>query len=111
MYRDVKWDKAACAEFPINLFYAVEEERTARYLNINAVRNICLGCPIIQDCLEYSFKNERWGMWGGMVGVERRAFMQGSDTPQTQEVVRAFEESGLNRNIIYNVLPERWVVA
>lgn len=73
-YKKVDWDKAECRRLEIytDLFYQVEEERsTNAYDHINALRAICVSCPIWKECLTYAFANEDYGMWGGMTSQER----------------------------------------
>jgi hypothetical protein len=73
-YSEVDWDSAECRRLEIytDLFYDIEEERSVNaYDHINAVRAICVSCPIWKDCLTYAFQNENYGMWGGMTAQER----------------------------------------
>ena len=36
-------------------------------------REICNGCPIREECLEGAMeRRERYGMWGGLIPIERR---------------------------------------
>lgn len=35
-------------------------------------RSICLSCPALQECLEYSMQyTNLWGIWGGLDHLER----------------------------------------
>ena len=73
-YSEVDWDNAECrrSEIYTDLFYDIEEERSVNaYDHINAVRAICVSCPIWKDCLTYAFQHENYGMWGGMTSQER----------------------------------------
>jgi WhiB family redox-sensing transcriptional regulator len=39
--------------------------------DILACREVCSGCPIRQQCLDYAVVNERYGFWGGSTAAER----------------------------------------
>lgn len=87
-YSEVDWDKAECkrSEIYTDLFYDIEEERSVNaYDHINAVRAVCVACPIWKDCLAYAFQNESYGMWGGMTSQERA----GMDNPEKYPNQRA----------------------
>ena len=59
------------------MFFSVEEERSAdAYWHINAVRSFCGKCQIQKDCLTYAFKNEPYGVWGGLTAQERKSFSE-----------------------------------
>jgi len=53
---------AACDSLDTELFFEGYEanEATAR-----SVDDICLGCPVIKQCLEYGLENHEIGVWGG----------------------------------------------
>lgn len=41
--------------------------------NATAAKLVCAMCPVIDECLTYALKNnERFGVWGGKTGNERR---------------------------------------
>lgn len=78
-YAKVKWKDAECRNLEIytDLFYEVEEERSSSaYDHINSLRGICTSCPIWRDCLTYAFKNEQYGMWGGLTSQERVSMVE-----------------------------------
>jgi WhiB family redox-sensing transcriptional regulator len=59
--------EAACVGSDIDLFFAVEDEGTAR------AKAICATCPVREDCLEWALANHQDdGIWGGFTEVERR---------------------------------------
>ncbi|MEV4161440.1 WhiB family transcriptional regulator [Nonomuraea dietziae] len=62
-------DKALCAEVDPDLFFPVcDDARSAA----NA-KKICAACPVRNECLTYALvRGERYGVWGGMSGQERR---------------------------------------
>ena len=100
-YSEVNWDNAECLGLYTDLFYQVEEERNATaYQYINAVRTICSRCPIWKDCLAYGFQYENYGVWGGLTSVERKAFAEGSASPQTQRAIKSFSALGITHKMI-----------
>jgi WhiB family redox-sensing transcriptional regulator len=42
-----------------------------------AAKKVCMGCPVIAQCLAYSLDNQtEFGVWGGMTERERRALLK-----------------------------------
>jgi WhiB family redox-sensing transcriptional regulator len=81
-FSEVNWEKGECFGTNTDLFYSVEEERSVKaYDYINAVRSICVRCPIWAECLSYAFKHEDYGVWGGMTSMERRSVSQPKKYP------------------------------
>lgn len=39
----------------------------------NHIKNICNGCPVLNECYEYALRNEMYGYWGGSTEKERYA--------------------------------------
>ena len=98
-YDEVNWDKAACrGSVYTDIFYNVEEERSiVAYEYINALRTICLACPIWKECLTYAAEHETYGVWGGMTSIERFAMRNPDKYPnQARRALFAFEEAGIN---------------
>lgn len=54
-----------------DLFFP-EEVRSAvgRAILVEA-REVCFGCEVREECLEYALQFEEWGIWGGMSEQER----------------------------------------
>jgi WhiB family redox-sensing transcriptional regulator len=41
--------------------------------SVSEAREVCKGCVVREDCLEYAMKNgEKYGVWGGLSEKERR---------------------------------------
>lgn len=61
------WDKANCLGVDPDLFFP---ERGA---STREAKEVCRGCVVQGDCLEYALANgEKFGIWGGMSERERR---------------------------------------
>ena len=57
------WHLAACNGMETNLFYDKYES------DFNIAKNIdemCLSCPVIQECLIAGYQNNEYGVWGGI---------------------------------------------
>lgn len=66
---DWKWqDGAACRGESIVLFFGPEGERQAeREIREAKAQQVCMGCPVRTDCLDYAVSRpERTGYWGGL---------------------------------------------
>ena len=77
-YDEIDWEQAACRDsIYTDLFYSVEEQRSIQqYENINALRQICMQCPLWEKCLAYASEYEDYGVWGGMTSLEREAMRE-----------------------------------
>src|SRR6187401_2404992 len=65
---DADWhDQANCLGVDPDLFFP---ERGA---STREAKEVCRGCVVREDCLEYALANgEKFGIWGGMSERERR---------------------------------------
>jgi WhiB family redox-sensing transcriptional regulator len=65
---DTSWqDLANCLGVDPDLFFP---ERGA---STREAKEVCRGCVVREDCLEYALRNgEKFGIWGGMSERERR---------------------------------------
>lgn len=85
-YGEVDWTKAECQDSYTDMFYSVEEERSAdAYWHINAVRSLCGKCVLQKECLTYAFKHEQYGVWGGLTSQERKSFSEPEKYPQQRQ--------------------------
>lgn len=63
--------RAACADFPNELFFPAgdADERT-----VERAKAICSICVVSEDCLTYALEtNQRAGIWAGTTEEERRS--------------------------------------
>jgi len=71
MSKQIDYDRALCAGMDTNLFFMDEDKLYEKKTNTLKVRSVCFRCPIQQECMEYGFKYERYGMFGGVTSDER----------------------------------------
>ena len=67
-HEEVQWQQRAnCMGVDPDLFFP---ERGA---STREAKEVCRGCVVQEDCLEYALANgEKFGIWGGMSERERR---------------------------------------
>ena len=67
-------NQALCAQTDPELFFNDGNQ----FAYATAVQ-ICSGCPVINDCLDYAINNRiDDGVWGGLTPTQRRAFARAS---------------------------------
>ena len=71
MPKQINLEMALCAGMDTNLFYMFEDDLLKINVNLIEIRQICFACPIQKACLEYGFKREKFGMFGGVTEMER----------------------------------------
>lgn len=70
---DFVWrDFAACLDHTKAVFFPAGESGAAAR-QLEQVKQICAGCPVQIECLEYAVETgQRFGVWGGTDEEERR---------------------------------------
>lgn len=64
-------DYVPCMNYP-DLFFQELKGSDAIH-NQRLAKELCSGCPIIVQCLDYAMKqNEEYGIWGGLSPYERK---------------------------------------
>lgn len=65
----------ACRDADTTMFFHPEGERgAARRRRVEAAKEICAQCPVLQQCREHALAvREPYGIWGGMSEEERVA--------------------------------------
>jgi WhiB family transcriptional regulator, redox-sensing transcriptional regulator len=79
---DKSWqDLANCLGVDPDLFFP---ERGA---STKEAKEVCRGCVVKDDCLEYALQNgEKFGIWGGMSERERRRIRRQRSLARSQPV-------------------------
>ena len=71
---------------------------------MQTIRPTCFSCPFWKRCLEWGFKNEEFGVWGGLTSTERRSF-QGKATPDIRRrTLLMAEQFGVTQKEIEDLL-------
>lgn len=66
--RHLAWKlRAACLDSDPELFFADED------VDLQPLRQMCLGCPVIAQCRDYADTNRLTGFWANSTDAERRA--------------------------------------
>ena len=75
---DLAWqDRALCAEVDGELFFPAKGGSTRE------AKQVCRGCEVRAECLEYALENdERYGIWGGLSGRQRRKLSRRAQAAQ-----------------------------
>jgi hypothetical protein len=70
---DMAWqDRAVCIEADPEVFFPDKERPSTR-----EAKRLCLGCEVVDKCLEYALENnEKFGIWGGKTERERQRMKQ-----------------------------------
>lgn len=76
---DLSWmDRAVCREVGTVVFFPDAAEPREIVADVAHAKNICMGCPVIDECLEFGLY-ENYGIWGGTTRMERRAIRKRRD--------------------------------
>lgn len=59
---------AACKGMDTSLFFP----ETGDSKQAVEAKNVCRGCPVRGECLNYAILNREIGIWGGTSGIDRR---------------------------------------
>lgn len=67
--KDPSWrESAKCKNEDVNLFMSNSKQE------INDAKAICIGCPVLKQCLDYAITNDiPYGVWGGTSQSERKS--------------------------------------
>ena len=65
---ELSWqERSLCAQTDPEAFFPEKGGSTRE------AKNVCVGCEVRSECLEYALSNdERFGIWGGLSERERR---------------------------------------
>lgn len=78
--REGDWDwqvHAACRGLDTQAFYHPENERgPSRVRREQAAKAVCVGCPVVENCLKWALAaREPYGVWGGLSTEEREVLL------------------------------------
>ena len=62
----------SCRKLDTNMFFPIGQTGEAE-IKIARAKNVCVPCPVRQQCLEFAITtNQEYGVWGGHSEEERR---------------------------------------
>lgn len=65
----------ACTDKPVAFFFPPPKQSPTVY---QAIRDVCAGCPVQAECLDYSLRDaETRGWWGGLSEAQRTTLRTG----------------------------------
>lgn len=70
---------AACRSLDPGRFFSpdVFETKQERDEREASAKRVCAACPVREQCLDYAIRaGERYGIWGGLTELERRAYVR-----------------------------------
>lgn len=59
-----------CSEIDPELFFIEDREHLDGMKPF--LRQLCHGCPILDECHEHAIRHEEYGFWGGLTAQERK---------------------------------------
>lgn len=76
----------ACSDVDPELFFPQEIEVdvnkvVSKYLNLSEAKQVCAGCPLAMQCLEYALRNTEIGIWGGTTESQRESLRKRTNIP------------------------------
>lgn len=89
----VAWKRyASCADMDLRIFY------TERGESPREAKNVCAGCPVREECLEYALVyGEKFGIWGGKSERQRKRMRAERRGPPSPSVCGT--EAGYRRHL------------
>lgn len=98
--------RAACRGLVELFFHPAGEREPARSQRESAAKDLCLRCPVREDCGQFAISmREPYGTWGGMSEQEREAAVLGPHARRAAEVRRAKEALARERALAAGVSP------
>ena len=89
------WEShAACRDLSSSVFFPERGQSTRK------AKQVCRGCEVRTECLAFALESrQKYGIWGGLTGEERRAYMRRTSTnarraKKRQELEEARETYG-----------------
>ena len=102
-YKKIEWKKANCQDIGTNAFYLLDDlPRQKQTIKTEYARAVCAVCPIQRECLEYAFKHEAFGIWGGLTSQERHFIKTGElGGPTVRDGLAELKSFGISLAEIY----------
>lgn len=101
MPKQIDSSSALCKGMDTNLFYMHEDELLSVCINLIELRKICFSCPLMKECLEYGFKHEKYGTFGGITETERDLIRKRSwNNTKMEKLLKDLSILGISINVI-----------
>jgi WhiB family redox-sensing transcriptional regulator len=73
LFLELAWqNEAACMNQDTELFFTPDSSAPgAQVENLDTIRRMCAGCPVLSECFEHSVRHEQYGVWAGLTASER----------------------------------------
>jgi WhiB family transcriptional regulator, redox-sensing transcriptional regulator len=90
--REWEWQTLGqCVGYPADVFFPEDVPRGVRHRLERQAKSICVGCPVIDQCLLHALNTpEPHGVWGAMTPGERQQYRSAqagvARTPATRQV-------------------------
>ena len=70
--KDFSWqEQAACRGANTDMFFLEEDQTKINQKKLVATRELCGGCPVSEECLDFALKYGVSGYWGNTTEHER----------------------------------------
>lgn len=73
-YNSEAFKQAACAGVETDFFYPPKDIFSPDEKAM--ITRMCMACPILEMCREWGLVHERYGVWGGLVPIDREKMRQ-----------------------------------
>ena len=86
---DEAQEQIPCTNYP-ELFFPEKADGESA----GQAKRLCGSCPVLAQCGIYGIQYERFGVWGGLTPVERRAIRKArgiSDPVATESIAESFD--------------------
>jgi WhiB family redox-sensing transcriptional regulator len=93
-YPEQAFKQAACIGVDTEIFFPDKDR--FEIAELNQFRKMCAGCPVLEICKEWAVVNERYGVWGGTVPVERKAIRKANGWALADPI------TGMAKHYMYN---------
>lgn len=73
VFLELTWQAdAACINLDTELFFTPESNTPgAQVENLDTIRRMCAGCPVLSECYEHAIRYEQYGVWAGLTPSQR----------------------------------------
>lgn len=79
-FADAERGKPSCEGEDVEIFFIDPSEPNHKQATAEA-KKFCKTCPYVAECLEWAFKNNELGVWGGTTERERRVMKRNGIRP------------------------------